>query len=141
MLASYVVFQNHLPMLADYPSAYRDHPLLPVLAAIPATWDDTRCLAGKVREFIVVARRYGPEWWVGAMGGRETRQAEIPLHFLGPGRFRAEIYRDDLTAPLRFARLIEHVGTADVVRVSLAPAGGLLIHVSPASNHPAAPGR
>ena len=25
-LASYVVFQNHLPMVADYPSAYRGHP-------------------------------------------------------------------------------------------------------------------
>ena len=35
MLASYVVFQNHLPMVADYPSAYRGHPALPVLAAIP----------------------------------------------------------------------------------------------------------
>ena len=26
MLASYVVLQNHLPMVADYPSAYRGHP-------------------------------------------------------------------------------------------------------------------
>ena len=33
MLASYVVYQNHLAMVADYPSAYRGHPLLPVLAA------------------------------------------------------------------------------------------------------------
>ena len=51
MLATYVVFQNHLPMVADYPSAYRGHPALPVLAAIPTTWDDTRCLAGTVGEF------------------------------------------------------------------------------------------
>ena len=101
MLASYVVFQNHLPMVADYPSAYRGHPALPVLAAIPTTWDDTRCLAGKVGEFIVVARRHGAEWWVGAMGGREPRELEVPLGFLGPGRFRAEIYRDDLSAAAR----------------------------------------
>jgi alpha-glucosidase len=38
MLASYVVFQNHLPMVADYPSAYRGHPALPVLVAIPTMW-------------------------------------------------------------------------------------------------------
>ena len=98
MLASYVVFQNHLPMVADYPSAYRGHPALPVLAAIPTTWDDTRCLAGKVGEFIVMARRHGAEWWVGAMGGREPREVEVPLGFLGPGRFRAEVYRDDLSS-------------------------------------------
>src|SRR5262249_10690295 len=43
-LASYVVYQNHLSMVADYPSAYRGHPGLPILAAIPTTWDDTKVL-------------------------------------------------------------------------------------------------
>jgi alpha-glucosidase len=141
MLASYVVFQNHLPMVADYPSAYRGHPLLPVLAAIPTTWDDTRCLAGKVGELVIIARRFGPEWWVGAMGGRDPRAVEIPLGILGPGRFRAEICRDDLTAAARFARRTEDVAAGDVLRSSLAPAGGLLIHVSPANSVPAATGR
>ena len=45
MLASYVVLQNHLPMMADYPSAYRSTPLTRVVAAVPATWDETRALA------------------------------------------------------------------------------------------------
>ena len=137
MLASYVVFQNHLPMVADYPSAYRGHPALPVLAAIPTTWDDTRCLAGKVGEFIVIARRHGTEWWVGAMGGRGPREVEVPLGFLGPGRFRAEIYRDDLNAAARLARRTENVAAADVLRAPLAPAGGLLIRLSPANDAPA----
>lgn len=130
MLASYVVLQNHLAMVADYPSAYRGHPLLPVLAAIPSTWDDTRCLAGKPGEFIVVARRLGTEWWVGAMGGREPRQVEVPLGFLGPGRFRAEVFRD-ASSPARFAQRTEHVGAADVLHARLAPAGGLLIRLMP----------
>jgi alpha-glucosidase len=134
MLASYVVFQNHLAMVADYPSAYRGHPLLPVLAAIPPSWDDTRCLAGKPRQFIVVARRLGIAWWVGAMGGRGPRPVEVPLGFLGPGRFRAEVIRDDVAAPARFARRTEHVEAADVLRASLAPAGGLLIRLTPAGD-------
>jgi alpha-glucosidase len=141
MLASYVVLQNHLAMVADYPSAYRGHPLLPVLAAIPATWDDTRCLAGKPGEFIVVARRLGSEWWVGAMSGRGPRQVEVPLGFLGPGRFRAELYRDDAAAPARFARLTEHVGAEDVLRAALAPAGGLLIRLTPGDKGREAKGR
>lgn len=62
MLASYVVLQNHLPMVADYPSAYRGHPATRVLAQIPATWDDTRCLAGAVGQYVVIARRHGGEW-------------------------------------------------------------------------------
>ncbi len=131
MLASYVVLQNHLSMVADYPSAYRGHPLLSVLAAIPSTWDDTRCLAGKPGELIVVARRLGNEWWVGAMGGRGRGQVEVPLEFLGPGHFRAEIIRDDVGTPARFARRTEQVSETDDVHASLAPAGGLLIRITP----------
>src|SRR5262249_23045709 len=123
MLASYVVFQDHLAMVADSPSAYRGHPLLPVLAAIPSTWDDTRCLAGTPGELIVVARRFGAEWWVGAMGGPGPTRVEAPLGFLGPGRFRAEILGDGAAAEARFARRTEHVGAADVFRASLTPAG------------------
>jgi alpha-glucosidase len=132
MLASYVVFQNHLPMVADYPSAYRGHPGLPLIAAIPTTWDDTRCLAGKVGEFIIIARRRGSEWWVGAMGGREPRKAEISLSFLGPGAFRAEIYRDHLSAASRLGHHTEQVSAADSLSEALASAGGLLIRLSPA---------
>jgi alpha-glucosidase len=136
MLASYVVFQNHLPMAADYPSAYRGHPLLPVLAAIPTTWDDTRCLAGKPGEFIVVARRLDSAWWVGAMGSQLPRKLDIRMDFLGPGRFRAETYRDDPTAPARFSLgMVETTGT-DVLPISLGPAGGLLIHISPSNGVP-----
>jgi alpha-glucosidase len=141
MLACYVVFQNHLPMVADYPSAYRGHPALPVLAAIPTTWDDTRCVAGKVGELIVMARRHGAEWWLGAMGGREPREFEIPLGFLGPGRFRAEVYQDDLSAAARLARRTEDVVAADSLRAPLAPAGGLLIRLSPVNDVLKATGR
>ena len=141
MLASYVVFQNHLPMVADYPSAYRGHPALPLLAAIPTTWDDTRCVAGKVGELIVMARRHGAEWWLGAMGGRKPREVEIPLSFLGPGRFRADVCRDDLSAAARLARRTEEVAATDSLHASLAPAGGLLIRISPVNEVPKANGR
>ena len=59
MLATYVVFQNHLPMMADYPIAYRGHPLTKVVAEIPATWDETRALEAKVGQSVAIARRNG----------------------------------------------------------------------------------
>jgi len=130
-LASYVVFQNHLPMAADYPSAYRGHPATRVLARIPATWDDTRCLAGAVGESIVIARRLGDEWWVGAMTDRKARELAVPLDFLGQGRYIAKVYRDDLKAEFRLAEETVEVGSAGVIRASLAPAGGVLIHLTP----------
>jgi alpha-glucosidase len=136
MLATYVVLQNHLPMVADYPSSYRGHPALPVLAQIPATWDDTRCLSGSVGEYVVIARRQGDDWWVGGMTDRNPRELEVPLGFLGPGRFRAEIYRDDLSSPSRLADRTAEVVAADTLRTPTAPAGGLLIHLSPTARDP-----
>jgi alpha-glucosidase len=128
-LASYVVFQNHLPMVADYPSAYRGHPALPVLAQIPTTWDDTRVLSGAVGEFIVIARRHGADWWVGAMTDRAARDVTVPLGFLGPGRFQVEWFRDDLAAKYQLVRDTKPAGSTDVLQAKLAPAGGLLIHL------------
>ncbi len=136
MLASYVVFQNHLPMVADYPSAYRGHPALPVLAAIPTTWDDTRCLAARIGELVIIARRHGADWWLGAMTGREPRDVEIPLGFLDPGRFRAQYYGDDLGAVARMNRRTQDVTRGHVLLSRLAPAGGLVVCLSPAENTP-----
>jgi len=133
MLASYVVFQNHLPMVADYPSAYRGHPALPVLAEIPVTWDDTRCPAGSVGEYVVIARRHGDDWWVGAMTDRKPREVEVSLRFLGPGRYRAESYADDPEGKHvhRLTRRIEEVGARDALKLRMGPAGGHLTRLAP----------
>ncbi|WP_165226546.1 glycoside hydrolase family 97 protein [Aquisphaera insulae] len=132
MLATYVVFENHLPMVADYPSSYRDHPGLPILASIPTTWDDTKCLAAKVGQLAIVARRHGDEWWVGAMGGSEGRDVKIPLGFLDPGDYRAETYRDAIERKGGMSSDREDVTAASTIEARLAPAGGLLIRLSPA---------
>ena len=131
-LASYVVLQNHLPMMADYPSAYRGHPLTRVLAQIPATWDETRVISGEVGEHIAIARRAGDQWWIGAMTDREPRDLKLPLEFLDDGTYRAEVYQDDLTATHRYSRTESEVSAASEITLSLAKAGGALVRLTPA---------
>ncbi len=80
---------------------------------------------------IIVARKSGDEWWVGAMIDRKPREAQFPLGFLEEGRFRAEIYRDDLDSKFRMARRTVDVTAGDTIREPMAPSGGLLIHLSP----------
>ena len=133
MLASYVVLQNHLPMMADYPSAYRAQPLTKVMVAVPSSWDDTRALAAQVGEEIAIARRSGNEWWIGAMTDRHARDVKFPLSFLPPGTFRAEIYQDDLGAPYRFKLETRDVTSADELNLRLAESGGSLVRLTPAS--------
>ncbi|MPY87468.1 MAG: glycoside hydrolase family 97 protein [Luteitalea sp.] len=133
-LASYIIFENHLPMVADYPAAYREQEGLELLAQVPVTWHETRVLNGVVGKYITVARRSDEQWYVGSMSDGSPRELTIPLDFVGPGRFVAEINADDLHAPddpstLTFRRL--QVTAADTIRAELAPAGGHVIRLTP----------
>ncbi|MFL5242834.1 MAG: glycoside hydrolase family 97 protein [Gemmataceae bacterium] len=132
-LASYVVFQNHLSMVADYPSAYRGHPGLPVLAKIPATWDETKVLSGVVGEYIVIARKRGDEWYIGAMNDRKARKLVAPLTFLSAGPYRAISYGDNREGKKRdpFLRREEIVTAQDKLEIVIDPAGGQLVHLTP----------
>ena len=136
-LASYVVFQNHLPMVADYPSAYRGHPGLPMLAKIPTTWDDTRVISGVVGEHVIIARRSGQDWYVGAMNDRRPRTLEARYDFLGEGSFQAEIYGDDPKAmgAQRLTSRVEIVTAKESVKLALDSAGGSMIWLTPVRVH------
>jgi alpha-glucosidase len=123
-LASYVVYQNHLSMVADSPSAYAGHPALPVLVQIPTAWDDTRVAAEAVGELVAIARRQGDVWHLGAMTDRKARTLKLPLKFLGPGRYRAELWVDDAEAKHGLSRREAVVTATDELTVDLAASGG-----------------
>jgi alpha-glucosidase len=129
-LASYVVYQNHLSMVADYPTAYRAHAGLPILAAIPTTWDDTKVIDASVGEFIVIARRSGTSWYVGAMTDRSEREFSFPLGFLREGRFQAEIVTDDETAKNGLSIRRQPVEASDTVQLKLTSGGGGLLRIT-----------
>jgi alpha-glucosidase len=129
-LASYVVLQNHLSMVADYPTAYRGHPALAVLADIPSTWDDTRVLQGKPGEYVVIARRSGNRWYVGAMTDRKARDITIPLDFLAGGDYSARVYCDDLAAKHEMAIRSEDVTARSSITLHLVSAGGAFVRLS-----------
>jgi alpha-glucosidase len=126
-LASYVVYQNHLSMVADSPSAYAGHPALPVLVQIPTTWDDTRVVAGSVGEYIAIARRSGTTWHLGAMTDRKPRTLKLPLKFLGPGRYTAELWVDDARAKYGLSRRTATVTAGEALTVRLDVAGGVYV--------------
>jgi alpha-glucosidase len=130
-LASYVVYQNHLSMVADYPTAYRGHPALATLAAIPTTWNDSKVLDAKVGEFVVLARRSGVSWHIGAMTDGKARAIKAPLRFLPSGQFGAELWRDDEAAKHGVSRREAVVTSADELTLELGAAGGAYVKLVP----------
>ena len=93
-LAMYVVFQNPLPMVCDTPDSYLGQPGFAFLREVPTTWDETRVLSGQVGEYIVIARRNGADWYLGAMTDWTPRELTIPLDFLPPGEYQVETWTD-----------------------------------------------
>ena len=61
---------------------------------MPTSWDETKVLNGLPGEYITIARRHGDEWFLGSMTSWVPRELELPLEFLGAGRYRAEVYAD-----------------------------------------------
>ncbi len=124
-LAMYVVYQNHLSMLADHPAAYRNQPGLEFMTRVPATWDETRVLVAEVGECLVIARRSGNDWYVGGMTAARGRDLDLSLKFLGTGSFNADVYLDDAArGPTAVTRRQQTLSASDALRVAVPPSGG-----------------
>ncbi len=82
-LALYVVFESGIQMLADNPFYYyREKECTDFITRVPVTWDETKVLAAEAGEYIVVAKRKGDKWFVGAITNSSARDLEVKLDFL-----------------------------------------------------------
>ena len=133
-LAMYVVYDSPLQMVADYPGAYRGQPGAEFLKEVPASWDETRVLAGEIGKYIVVARRRGRQWFVGAMTNEEPRTLNVQLSFLGGGAYFVNEFADAPDAaeePTRLSTGARTVSSTKTLTLSLAPGGGYAAHIHP----------
>ena len=133
-LAMYVVYQNHMSMLADHPAAYRGRSGFDFMVRVPANWDETRVLHAVVGDYLTVARRHGKEWYIGSMTGDAPRQLEIPLTFLGRGKWTAEIWADGADASPATTLTTQRVTVSakDRLEARLVSGGGHVVHLVPA---------
>ena len=130
-LAMYVVYESPLQMLADYPAAYEGQTGIEFLEKVPATWDKTEVLDGRVGDYITIARKNGDEWYIGSMTDENARRLTIPLKFLDQGRYTAYIYEDSYANPIYVTVRKIIVTSSDTIITSLAPGGGAAVRITP----------
>ncbi len=132
MLAMYVVLENHMSMVCDYPEAYEGQPGFDFLREVPTVWDQTVVPGAEVDEWVCVARRKGNDWYVGAINNSKPRKVTVPLSFLSPGNYNAEIYKDapdGANHPNQLVKETISVTSSDILELNLPAGGGEVVRI------------
>ena len=90
-------------------------------------WDDTRALDGTVGEHVVIVRRNGKRWFLGALTDHSARDLAVKLDFLGQGSWRLKLWKDAPDSDEKGEHLITEqrmVSASDSLTLHLARAGG-----------------
>jgi alpha-glucosidase len=123
-LAMYVVFLSPLQAVADSPDTYAASPAgFDFLRQVPTSWDETRFLAGETGAYIVLARRKGKTWYLGAMNDEKACTVSVPLDFLGAHGTEARIWSDG-AAPDAVQVETKRVSRDTPLTLNLAATGG-----------------
>ncbi len=115
----------------DIPALYKGEKELEFWKQIPTVWDDSRALAGEVGEYIIMARRSGEEWFVGAMTNQEARTVSIPTDFLEAGKkYEVSIYEDDdkLDTRTKVRITVKSIKPGKPMMLNLKASGGAALH-------------
>ncbi|HUX94483.1 MAG TPA: glycoside hydrolase family 97 protein [Bacteroidales bacterium] len=134
-VALYIVFESPLQMLSDSPSNYiREPETTDFIVKIPVVWDDIKVLDAKIGDYLLLARRSGKEWFIGALTDWKSRDMNVDLSFLPAGNYRMEIFQDGVNAD-RYASDYKHmiitVRAGDKMNIHLAPGGGYAAILTP----------
>ncbi len=87
-------------------------------------------IEGYPGEFVVIARRSGHRWFIGAINGCRDRDFRIPLEFLDPGQeYTATLYFDDpgLATPTRVGMECQTLVSHDLICRKINAGNGLAI--------------
>ncbi|TRX51319.1 glycoside hydrolase family 97 protein [Fulvivirga sp. M361] len=132
-LAMYVIYESPLQMLADSPSNYhKEQECMEFLSVVPTVWDETMVLDAKFGDYVLIARKSGKEWYVGALTDWSDRDLEVDLSFLGEGEYTIDLYQDGANAERHaedFKRIKKKVTHQDKLKIHLASGGGWVARI------------
>ncbi len=133
-LAQYVVIYSPLQMASDLYEAYEGVKAFDFISDVPTDWEQTKVLDAVIGDYIVTARqeRGGSDWYLGAITDENARTLDVPLSFLGKGKWMAQIYEDTPqtsyeTSPETYQYREVEVSAKDVLNIKLATSGGCAI--------------
>jgi alpha-glucosidase len=103
------------------------------MKAIPSVWDETIVLPGSdIGKCVVFARRSGKTWFIGVLNGVDAALLDLPLDFLGRGKYQMIQLGDAPDRDDAWQRDEKSAKRSDSVHLVLRRGGGCVIQLSPA---------
>ena len=126
-LAQGIIFSAPFLCFGDYPKNYLESPALEVVKALEPVYDETVILPGsEIGECIAVAKRKGSRWFIAIENGAQDRNLEIPLSFLGSGKWSMKKFADREGTDLGFDISECVVVPSGKLKLSLRAKGGFV---------------
>lgn len=134
-LATYVVHDSPLTMLADNPTAYmKEQECTDFIVSLPNKQiDDTRVLQGRLGESIIMARRCGTSWYVGGLTDWTARDIILDFDFLPSGTYEVVLFKDGINADKQaqdYRREVFTVTATDSKQIRMASGGGFAMSIT-----------
>lgn len=128
-MALFVVFESGLQMLADNPYYYyREKECTDFITSVPVTWDETRVLAAEAGQYIVVGKRKGDKWYIGAITNSTARDLKVKLDFLPHEKtYQMNAFKDGMNADIQamdYRKYNSKVTHQEILHLQLVRDGG-----------------
>ena len=135
-MALFVVLDQGIASLCDAPTEYDKYPdLRSFITKVPVTWNETLPLDGKVSEHILIAKRNGEQWYIGAITADDARSYNVKLDFLAKGKtYDVGIIADTADSedsPRHYQVIKQTMQRGDTLQLTLVKGGGAAIKLTP----------
>jgi alpha-glucosidase len=88
-------------------------------------------LGGYPGEYIIIAKRSGKDWYVGAMTNDAERTVQLKLDFLPPGKYTLSSWADVLSSPKNLTRSEKKISGSSVINIRMDTSGGWVGKIVP----------
>lgn len=129
-IANWIIIYSPLQMAADDIDNYTGHAAFQFFRNFNADCSWSKALIGEIGKYIVVARRAGDSYFVGAGTNSEARTLTLSLDFLEAGKtYLMTTYADkiDSSDPEDIVITTKKVTSDDSISIAMLPAGGQAI--------------
>ena len=140
-LANWVILYSPLQMASDMIENYENHPAFQFFVDYNPDCDWSKALQGEIGEYVVIVRKAGSTYYLGASTNEQPRRISLLLTFLEDNAtYTATIYCDALEADWQFNPTAyeivtkENLTNQDVLELVLSQGGGQAITFKKISN-------